>query len=254
MKWYNKENMQRYKFDVSYPTQSNDREDELIQHFATWTPKIAITFSREYAAIGTLDLNDLVGIANLHMINAVRNFDWEHEIRVPGIKDAWIKVKDIKPEDQAAVIWKYVKKTVLLSIRDEINLHKDGMRIYREGDPGRKMIKKGKSAQEDFITQLFPDFFNEEYVNLVDPYEVSAWDIEQLAVGLEVLMDEVLSFKEKDVLKSFYGIDCDKISQQVLADYYKMSISSIQNLKFHAVNKLKEFRDNRNIIENYYTI
>ena len=249
MKWYNKENMQRYKFDVSYPTQSNDREDELIQHFATWTPKIAITFSREYAAIGTLDLNDLVGIANLHMINAVRNFDWEYEIHVTGIKDAWIKVKDIKPEEQAAVMWKYVKKSVMLKLRNEITMYKDPMRTHRvNGD------KRSNAPLDNFLTQLFPDYFNEEYYGIIDTSGDSMWDIEQLAVGLEVLMDEVLSFKEKDVLKSFYGIDCDKMSQQVLADYYKMSISSIQNLKFHAVNKLKEFRDNRNIIENYYTI
>ena len=254
MKWYNKEIMQKYKFDVSYPTQSNDRVDELIQHFATWTPKLAITFSREYAAIGTLDLNDLVGFANLHMIIAVNNFDWEHKIKVTGIKDAWVQIKDIKPEDQAAVIWKYVKKTVLLSIRDEINLHKDGMRIYREGDPGRKMVKKGESAQEDFITQLFPDFFNEEYVNLVDPYEVSAWDIEQLAVGLEVLMDETLSFKEKDILKSFYGIDCDKMSQLVLANYYKMNYGALRKNVSRSIMKLKDLRESKNIIQKYYEI
>ena len=249
MKWYNKENMQRYKFDVSYPTRPIDRVDELIQHFATWTPKIAITFSREYAAIGTLDLNDLVGIANLHMINAVRNFDWEHEIRVTGIKNAWVKVKDIKPEEQAAVMWKYVKKSVTLKLRNEITRFKDPMRTHRVDGS-----KRSNAPMDDFLTQLFPDFFNEEFTGIIDVIDTSSWDIEQLSVGLEVLMDKVLSFKEKDVLKSFYGIDCDKMSQQVLADYYKMSISSIQNLKFHAINKLKDFRDNKNIIENYYTI
>ena len=254
MKWYNKENMQRYKFDVSYPTRPIDRVDELIQHFATWTPKIAITFSREYAAIGTLDLNDLVGIANLHMINAVRNFDWEREIKVPGIKDGLIKIKDINPKEYGAVVWKYVKKTVILSIRDEINLYKDGMRVYRAGDPGRKMIKKGKSAEEDFVTQLFPDFFNEEYYEILDEAGTSSWDIEQLAIGLEILMDKALSFKEKDILKLFYGIDDIKISQQKIASIYRTSISSIQNIKHRAINKLKDFEDNKNIIQNFYNI
>ena len=249
MKWYNKENMQRYKFDVSYPTQSNDRVDELIQHFATWTPKIAIAFSRDYAAIGTLDLNDLVGFANLHMVNAVRNFDWEHKIKVTGIKDAWVQIKDIKPEEQSAVIWKYVKKSVMLKLRNEITRFKDPMKTtWNNGE------KPQGAPMDDFLTQLFPDFFNEEYHGIIDTSGDSMWDIEQLAVGLEVLMDEVLSFKEKDVLKSFYGIDCDKMSQQVLAKYYKTSPKYIQLLVHRTISKLKAFKSNKEIIENYYTI
>ena len=249
MKWYNKENMARYKFDVSYSPVKDDREDKMIHLLAAWTPKIAITFSREYAASGTLDLNDLVGIANLHMVNAVRNFDWEREIKVPGVKDAYVKIKDINPKEYAAVIWKYVKKSVTLKLRNEITRFKDPMRTHRVDGS-----KRSNAPMDDFLTQLFPDFFNEEFTGIIDVIDTSSWEIEQLAVGLEVLMDKVLSFKEKDVLKSFYGIDCDKMSQQVLADYYKMSISSIQNLKFHAINKLKDFRDNKNIIENYYII
>ena len=236
MKWYNKENMQRYKFDVSYPTLSKDKADKLIQHLATWTPKLAIQFSREYAAIGTLDMNDLVQMGNLHMIQAVHALDWSI---IDGAHES----------EQPAIIWSYVKNRIKLGIRKEIDYLKDPMRSHRmNGD------KRSNAPLDNFLTQLFPDYFNEEYHGIIDTSGDSMWDIEQLAVGLEVLMDEVLSFKEKDVLKSFYGIDCDKMSQQVLADYYKMSISSIQNLKFHAVNKLKEFRDNRNIIENYYTI
>ena len=249
MKWYNKENMQRYKFDVSYPTQSNNREDELIQHFATWTPKIAIAFSREYAAIGTLDLNDLVGFANLHMINAVRNFDWEYKIKVTGIKDAWVQVKDIKPEEQSAVIWKYVKKSVMLKIRNEITMFKDPMRTHRvNGD------KRSNAPLDNFLTQLFPDYFNEEYHGIIDTSGDSMWDIEQLAVGLEVLMDEVLSFKEKDVLKSFYGIDCDKMNQLVLADYYHMNHGALRKNISRSIKKLKEYQGSKEIIENYYTI
>ena len=249
MKWYNKENMQRYKFDVSYPTQSNDREDELIQHFATWTPKIAITFSREYAAIGTLDLNDLVGIANLHMINAVRNFDWEYEIHVTGIKDAWIKVKDIKPEEQAAVMWKYVKKSVMLKLRNEITMFKDPMRTHRvNGD------KRSNAPLDNFLTQLFPDYFNEEYHGIIDTSGDSMWDIEQLAVGLEVLMDEILSFKEKDIIKMSFGIDCDKWTIKQIAEHYHMSEIGIKVSKKKSITKLIDHKENKQIIENYYTI
>ena len=254
MKWYNKENMARYKDDVSYSPVKDDRENKMIHLLAAWTPKIAITFSRDYAAVGTLDLNDLIGIANLHMIIAINNFDWDREIKVPGIKDGLVKIKDINPKEHAAVIWKYVKKTIMLSIRDEINLYKDGMRVYRAGDPGRKMVKKGKSAEEDFVTQLFPDFFNEEYYEILDEVGTSSWDIEQLSIGLEILMDKVLSFKEKDILKLFYGIDDNKISQQKIANIYRTSISSIQNIKHRAINKLKDFEDNKNIIQNFYNI
>ena len=249
MKWYNKENMARYKFDVSYSPVKDDREDKMIHLLAAWTPKIAITFSREYAASGTLDLNDLVGFANLHMVNAVRNFDWEREIKVPGVKDAYVKIKDINPKEHAAVIWKYVKKSVTLKLRNEITRFKDPMKTtWNNGE------KAPNAPMDDFLTQLFPDFFNEEFTGIIDVIDTSSWEIEQLAIGLEVLMDEVLSFKEKDVLKSFYGIDCDKMSQIVLADYYKTSPKYIQLLVHRTINKLKAFEGKKEIIENYYTI
>ena len=254
MKWYNKENMARYKDDVSYSPVKDDRETKMIHLLAAWTPKIAITFSRDYAAVGTLDLNDLIGIANLHMVNAIRNFDWERDIKVPGIKDGLIKIKDINPKEHAAVIWKYVKKSILFEIRRDINLHKDGMRVYRAGDPARKIVKKGESAEEDFVTQLFPDFFNENYYEIMDEIGTSSWDIEQLSVGLEILMDEVLNFKEKDILKSFYGIDCDKISQQILADYHHMSYGALRKNVSRSINKLRDVEEGKNIIQKYYEI
>ena len=236
MKWYNKENMQRYKFDVSYPTLSKDKADKLIQHLATWTPKLAIQFSREYAAIGTLDMNDLVQMGNLHMIQAVHALDWSI-------------IKGAHETEQPAIIWSYVKNRIKLGIRKEIDYLKDPMRSHRmNGD------KRSNAPLDNFLTQLFPDYFNEEYHGIIDTSGDSMWDIEQLAVGLEVLMDEVLSFKEKDVLKSFYGIDCDKMNQLVLADYYHMNHGALRKNISRSIKKLKEYQGSKEIIENYYTI
>ena len=249
MKWYNKENMARYKFDVSYSPVKDDREDKMIHLLAAWTPKIAITFSREYAASGTLDLNDLVGIANLHMVNAVRNFDWEREIKVPGVKDAYVKIKDINPKEYAAVIWKYVKKSVTLKLRNEITRFKDPMRTHRVDGS-----KRSNAPMDDFLTQLFPDFFNEEFTGIIDVIDTSSWEIEQLAVGLEVLMNEVLSFKEKDIIKMSYGIDCDKWSIKKIAEHYRMSEIGVKVSKKKSLMKLIGYEDNKQIIENYTTI
>ena len=236
MKWYNKENMQRYKFDVSYPTLSKDKADKLIQHLATWTPKLAIQFSREYAAIGTLDMNDLVQMGNLHMVQAVHALDWS-------------VIKDAHESEQPAIIWSYVKNRIKLGIRKEIDYLKDPMRSHRmNGD------KRSNAPLDNFLTQLFPDYFNEEYYGIIDTSGDSMWDIEQLAIGLEIAMDNVLNFKEKDILKSFYGIECDKFSIRALSDYYKMSEIGIRKGKDRSILKLKENKETKEIIENYYYI
>ena len=236
MKWYNKENMQRYKFDVSYPTLPKSDEEKMIQHFTAWTPKIAIQFSREYAAIGTLDINDLIQMGNLHMVQAVKALDW-------SIIDGAVN------EEKPAIIWSYVKNRIKKGIRKEIDYNKDPMRSHRMDGS-----KRSNAPIDNFLTQLFPDFFEGNYEHIIDVIDTSSWEIEQLSVGLEVLMDEVLSFKEKDVLKSFYGIDCDKMSQQVLADYYHMNHGALRKMISRSIQKLKEYKDNKNIIENYYTI
>ena len=236
MKWYNKENMQRYKFDVSYPTLPKSDEEKMIQHFTAWTPKIAIQFSREYAAIGTLDINDLIQMGNLHMVQAVKALDW-------SIIDGAVN------EEKPAIIWSYVKNRIKKGIRKEIDYNKDPMRSHRMDGS-----KRSNAPIDNFLTQLFPDFFEGNYEHIIDVIDTSSWDIEQLSIGLEIAMDEVLTFKEKDILKSFYGVDSDRESIRSLAHRYQMSEIGIRKGKDRSILKLQENKETREIIENYYYI
>ena len=78
------------------------------------------------------------------------------------------------------------------------------------------------------------------------------WEIEQLAKGLDYLMREVLSNKERQILEMFYGIDGEKFSQKEIAKIWRTSQKVIQVTKNRSIKKLKEYPDNRKIIEYFY--
>ena len=235
MKWYNKENTKRYKEDIVY---SPVPGGPVFNEFLKWMPKIATTINREYASIGTLDLNDLIQICNYHLIVAWENFDWS-------------RIDNVHENHKQATVWKYVKKSVTFELRREINLYKDSMRSVRKGDPARKISIKGKTAEDSFLTELFPDFFNEQFFGFVEDVDTS-WDTEMQAKGLDHLMREALTLKEKHIVEMVYGIDCEKLSQKEIAKIFHTTVSNIQNIKHRAIKKLKNHDNNIKIIEYYY--
>ena len=236
MKWYNKANTGRYKKQISYPVNKEDKESELIDGLLPWMPKLAIQFNREYASIGILDLNDLIQLANYHLVMGVRALDWSI-------------IDQAEENDRAAVIWKYIKRRCLDGMRQDITYFKDGIRSHR-----RNGEKRTNSAMDNFLTQLFPDFFDDQFHWLIDEAETSNYQIDQLAKGLDHLMRVALTQKEKFILELFYGIDCKPVNQKEIADMHKTTVSNIQNIKHRAISKLKKYHDNRKIIEHYYDI
>ena len=235
MKWYNKENTKRYKEDIAY---SPIPGGPVFNEFLTWMPKLATSINREYASIGTLDLNDLIQICNYHLVVAWNNFDWS-------------RIDNVHENHKQATVWKYVKKSVMFELRREINLYKDSMRTVRKGDPARKISIKGKTSEDSFLTELFPDFFNEQFFGFIEDVDTS-WDTEMKAKGLDHLMREVLTIKQKHIVEMAYGIDCEKVTRKEIASIYKTSTGYIADIVARSIDKLKKYKNNTKIIEYYY--
>ena len=224
------------------------KQDPLMHHLLKWVPKIVININREYASAGTLDLNDLIAMGNYHLINAVNNINWHDEIKMrTGEK---VRLSDIPQAEIPAVIWSYVKKSVVLKVINEIDLVKDGVRSVREGDPSRQISIKGETAEQNFITELFPDFFDEQFLLYHDNTD-TMWDIIQLGIGLDEAMDRTLNFDESKLVKLFYGIDQEKKSYKELSKIFRKNSTSIRKTKQRAIEKLKN-EETRKIIQLYY--
>ena len=211
------------------------KQDPLMHHLLKWVPKIVININREYASAGTLDLNDLIAMGNYHLINAVD--------RVRRLNDP--PIADLPAQEQAPNVWAYVKKSIMLDVVKDIHYVKDGVRTHMANG-----MLRPDAPEQDFVTQLFPDFFDEQFLLYVDNTD-TMWSIIQLGIGLDEAMDEFLTFDEAKLIKLFYGIDQDKLSYKQLSKKFRKNTASIRKMKQRAVEKLKN-DEARQIIQKFY--
>ena len=168
---------------------------------------------------------------------------------------AWNKIKwgDINtiedPEYRLNTIRKYLRQSILLEVKEAGRASANGISgTYSRGTA----YKVDNTALWGKFVKLFPTFFGTKFAEKPMPYDITPWQSEQLAIGLEELMDLALSFKEKDILYRFYGIDQAKQSMSSIAGDYKISNNAVTQIKKRAIKKLREFPNGMLIIKKYY--
>lgn len=197
---------------------------------------ISSSFNLEQKSTGILNRNDVIQECHTAMVEAWENLNWEI-------------LSKKKPQ---ANIWGYLKKSIKLTVRHRIHEKKDGVRIPRNK---RWQITETKDVN-DFLSQLFPtDYFleNDERMGLYeDPY-LTRYDVFQLAIALDIIMDKTLTVREKRVIEFSYGIDFDKRSAKEIAQLLNTSVAAVNKTKHTALQKLKSDEVKKYLKHFYYT-
>ncbi len=228
MKYFNRKIYAIYQNELT----EMDKTD-LFNYYLAEVSKVQRSIPKEYPRIGIIDTNDLIQESSLAFLSAWEQLDWE-----------WIN--GLTEEERPAAIWGYLKRRITDRVKRAINNNRNGVRV-----PEYLLGAKEDTLQQAFEV-LFPDFFKLEYRKGDIQDDVSAWDIEMLAIGLDEALDNALSFKEKDILYRTYGIDCEKQNQQEIAKHYKMSHGSVRNAVSYAIKKLKQNELTEKIIKKHH--
>ena len=228
MKWYSHPTFIAHKKAIEHYNKG-------IGRYYEWVIKIANTFSRDYSAVGALDVNDLIQSGHLGLVQAWQKIDWDR-IANSG-----------NPE---AELWSYLKKRIKWSIRREIDKHGAFIKIpRREIEEARANL----NATDKALVDLFPKFFDDQFPNYVD--HIRPWDQEQLLDLLnDLISNYIRNHNHQEILKLSYGIDTidDKpIPIKKLAERFSMSEIGIKKIKSRSIEKLRN-EDVEKIIENFY--
>ena len=198
--------------------------------------------SQEYASIGIMDRNDLIQEAYLAFLNAYNDVDWG-------------KIEE--STNAQAELWAYLKKKTTLDLNRALRGKKDGVRITERFI--NESVKNGTISSMNGITTLFHKldtilFRNQEETAL------TKYENELLGYFLDVHLDEHLdmTFKrernwngiERNLIKSFYGIDSIRKSQKELAEEYKISHSTVGVVIKRAVTKLQS-KESKELISHF---
>ena len=217
--------------------------EEFINNFKVYVEDIALfkavkgrkfMRSTEYAAVGIMDQNDLIQEAYLAFLEAYASVNWD-------------KVEK-EADSKGAMVWTFIKKTMILNFERNIRQQKDGVRI-----PEYMQI-----GTENLVTKLFSQLEKVFFRNQED-VALTAWETDLTGAFLEVHMDEYLDLKksggrnfkgiEREIIKRTYGIDGVKLTLKEISEIYNVSHSTIRVIKNRALNKLKDEESKRIIAD-----
>ena len=238
MKKYNVQNYLRYKQDLKdcYPEHRAWKDysrDELIIHFMPMVENIARKFATSQQASGVLSINDLIQEGNLGLIKAVDRIQWE-------LIDTDHPEKTLKA---------FISKRVRGSIRRALDQCRGNIRLPEHViNKIRKHGDKDKKLMSLFFNSLFLSIDDNNFSDDESVYELpdlsEDYNIDLMNKYLFGIMKKYLDYKEYEVLRLSYGLDCEKHSASLIAQ--KLNIDGVSayvrvsELKRQAVDKLIE--------------
>tara|TARA_B110000003_G_C16638440_1_gene529258 strand:- start:81 stop:836 length:756 start_codon:yes stop_codon:yes gene_type:complete len=249
MKKYNITNYIRHKEDlkesmpIDKPFDQYTR-DELIVKFLPLVENLARKFSTSQQASGVLSILDLLQIGGEALTRAVDKLDWNtlHE-----------------SEDMEKTLKSFFSKRIKGLIRRRIDMARGDIRI-----PEHKMNEIRKNPKDKkMVTMFFNSIFLsiDAPVNNIDdenfmyqiPDNSEPYNIHLLNLYLKSLMQKYLNFKQYEVLRLSYGLDCEKYSAKQIAAELNIDGTSnyvrISELKKEAVQTLIDNVDHSQVLD-----
>jgi len=188
--------------------------------------KIANSFSKEYAAIGVMNINDLNQEAWLALLITWKNIDWKY-------------IDTLETQlDKDKAISKYLSTSIKGLVSDAIKKKADGTSKPIKGVWNNK-DKKRHTTGFGFLSVLFPQWFDNDILLAIDE-EIYDYDYEKLGDYLEGWLRKYLP-KHHLMMKMFFGLD-DIYSKpkkiKEIAAHYHMNPESVKKQKQRLINKL----------------
>ena len=216
--------------------------DELIIRFMPLVENLARKFSTTQQASGVLSINDLIQEGNKGLTLAVDKLDWNL------LTDS---------EDIEKTLKSFFSKRIKGAIRRAIDINRGDIKI-----PEHKLTEIRKNPEDDKMVSLFFNSIftsydieptNEDNFAMQFPDNSIPYNIDLLNTYLLGLMREHLTPKQYNVVRLFYGLDCDKHSAKEIADYINLKVPTatviVSQIKKEAIDHLIASVDSTQVID-----
>jgi len=250
MKKYNIQNYVRYKEEVEELSRKLENKDwsecnreELIIKFLPLVENLARKFATSQQASGVMSILDLIQEGGAGLTHAVDRIDREVLL---------------ESEDQIKTLKSFLSKRIKGAIRRGIDINRGDMRI-----PEHKLNEIRRNFGKD--KKMVAMFFNSIFLSIDDkpkdennwayqiPDESEPYNQGLLSIYLQSLLKKHLDWREYEVLRLSYGLDCEKHNATEIAQKLDINGSSsyvrVSQLKKQAVDKLIENVDHSQVLD-----
>lgn len=236
MKKYNIDNYVRYQEDLKRSMPEGKFFDEytrneLIIKFMPLVENLARKFATTQQASGVLSINDLIQEGNKGLTIAVDKLNWEM------LNESADMEKTLKS---------FFSKRIKGAIRRAIDINRGDIKI-----PEHKLNAIRKNPKDEKMVALFfNSVFSSYDINPADennfayqlPDNSKEYNIDLLNIYLLGIMKKHLTKKQYDVIRLFYGLDCEKHSAKEIANYINLTVPTanviVSQIKKEAIDCL----------------
>ena len=223
-------NFNKKIYAINRATLSNIETNIHIDYFKM-AAKIANSYSKDYSAIGVMNINDLNQEGFLALLTAWKNIDW-----------AYINKLESKL-DRNKTVSKFLSISIKGIIGDRIKENIDGSGRPIKGVWNNK-DKKRHTNGFGFISVLFPQWFDNDVISILDN-EAYDYDYDKLGEYLEGWLKKYIP-KYHNMMQMFYGLDDVYSKPKKIADiakYYGGNMESIKKQKQRLLTRLRSNED-----------
>jgi|TARA_R110000822_G_scaffold29678_1_gene87103 RNA polymerase sigma factor (sigma-70 family) len=237
MKKYNIQNYVRYKEDIKLSMPEGlfwdeYTRDQLVIKFMYLVENLARKFSTSQQASGVMTINDLIQEGSIGLISAIDKLNWE------TLKES---------EDIEKTLKSFLSKRIKGSIRRAIDINRGDMRI-----PEHKINEVRRNPKnEAIVSMFFNSIFNKletgvnsDGENIYHQIEDNhpKYNLDILNAYLISIMKTHLDDTQFQVVRLFYGLDCDKMQASEIAKFLGIQVNTanvrISQIKKEAIDKL----------------
>jgi len=217
----------------------NKIQSNIPSDYFKMAAKIANSYSKDYSAIGVMNINDLNQEAYLALLTAWSNIDW-----------AYINKLESKL-DKNKTVSKFLSISIKGIVGDRIKENVDGSGRPIKGIWNNK-DKKRHTNGFGFISVLFPQWFDSDVISMVED-DVYNYEHDKLGDYLIGWLKKYIP-KYSGMMQMFYGLDDiyskpKKIAE--IAKYYSGNIESIKKQKQRLLKRLRSNEDALNELAYY---
>tara|TARA_B110000211_G_scaffold78965_1_gene92610 strand:- start:528 stop:1304 length:777 start_codon:yes stop_codon:yes gene_type:complete len=206
-------------------------DTEIPLDYFKMASKLANSYSKEYSAIGVMNINDLNQEGYLALLTSWRNIDW-----------VYINKLETKL-DKNKTVSKYLNISIKGIIGDRIKENIDGSGRPIKGVWNNK-DKKRHTNGFGFISVLFPQWFDSDVISIMDN-EVYDYNYDKLGEYLEGWLKKYVP-KYFTMIQMFYGLDDIYSKPKKLAEiarFYGTNMESVKKQKQRLLHRLRNNDD-----------
>ena len=214
-------------------TDCTDREKEAIQkEMLEGNLRFVITVAKQYQNQG-LDLPDLIAEGNLGLMKAIKNFDWNKDLRFISYAVWWVKQSIIQSLNDNA-------RTIRLPVNVVQDLHKAKKEVEQSG---KKLDDKFASLPS--IINLDMNI-NEEGDTLIDLIENpdavapdAGFDTKDILKDKLLSLLNVLDDREKSIIGDYFGLTGTPRTLEDIGSDFNLTKERVRQIKEKALRRLR---------------